>query len=385
MLANMAKRDYYEILGLSREGSPEAVKKAYRKLALKYHPDKNQGNKDAEEKFKEVSEAYEVLSDSKKRVLYDQYGHDGMQSTFSGEGFNWSDFTHFDEFGDIFDNLGDVFRGFGGSSDIFGGGQQGRGPGRGSSIQYEVELDFEEAVFGVEKSIDLPRYEVCGSCKGSGAKAGSKKETCQMCGGRGQVFTSSGFFSIARTCNRCDGEGEIVKAPCPKCSGQGRIRVSRRIKVKIPAGIHTGSRLRVHGEGEAGVRGGGRGDLYVFIKVRPHSIFKREEYDIICEVPVSFSQAVFGAEIDIPTLNGKIKMKVPEGTQSGKVFRIRGKGIPRLDGYGKGDQYVKVNIETPINLNQKQKASLKDFAEACGDSVNPMSKSFINKVKQMFK
>jgi molecular chaperone DnaJ len=389
MLRDMAKQDYYEVLGLSRDASPEAVKKAYRKLALKYHPDKNQGNKDAEEKFKEVSEAYEILSDSKKRVMYDQYGHAGMKDAFSGNGFQWSDFTHFNDFNDIFSNISDLFGGLGGGEDIFGGafggGRQRGGSGRGASLQYELQIDFEEAVSGIEKSIEVPRYEICDTCKGSGAKPGSKKETCSVCNGRGQVMTSSGFFSIARTCNRCNGEGEIIKTPCAKCSGQGRIKVNRRIKVKIPAGVHTGNRLRVQGEGEAGVRGGGRGDLIVYIKIRPHPIFKREGYDIICEVPVSFPRAVLGDEIDVPTLNGKIKMKVPEGTQSGKIFRLKGKGVPRLDGYGKGDQYVKVNIETPVNLNQKQKQALREFAGACGNSVNPKSKSFVDKVRQMFK
>jgi molecular chaperone DnaJ len=379
----MAKRDYYEVLGITKDASEAGIKKAYRKLALKYHPDKNQGNKEAEEKFKEVSESYEVLSDTKKRATYDQYGHAGMQGAFSGGGFQWSDFTHFNDFGDIFSNLGDLFGGLGGD-DFFGGGRRSAGPGRGASLQYELEIEFTEAAFGVERSIEIPRYETCSSCGGGGAKPGTKKAKCDACGGKGQVFTSSGFFSIARPCSRCGGEGEIIKTPCAKCNGQGRIKVSRRIKVKVPAGVQTGNRLRVSGEGETGVRGGGRGDLFVYIKVRPHPMFKRDGYDIVCEVPISFPQAVFGAGIDVPTLSGKIKMKVPQGTQSGKVFRIRQKGIQSLEGYGKGDQYVKVSVETPVNLNQRQRSALKEFAEACGDNTSPMSNSFLNKVKEMF-
>ncbi len=308
----MDKRDYYEVLGLTKDASSEAVKKSYRKLALKYHPDKTQGNKDAEEKFKEVSEAYEVLSDQKKRATYDQYGHVGVQGGFSGGGFSWSDFSHFDEFGDIFGNLGDFFSNFGIDTDFFGGSVRSggrRGPGRGASLQYELVISFEEAVFGIEKSIQVPRYEHCEDCKGTGAKPGSKQETCTVCGGRGQVLTSSGFFSIARTCDRCQGEGKVIKTPCQNCSGQGRVKITRKIKVKVPAGIQTGNRLRVQGEGEAGMRGGPRGDLFVFLQVRPHPIFKREDYDIICEIPVSFSKVVFGAEIDVPTLNGQVNMK----------------------------------------------------------------------------
>jgi len=383
----MDKQDYYEVLGLSKDASSEAVKKAYRKLALKYHPDKNQGDKDAEEKFKEVSEAYEVLSDPKKRAAYDQYGHAGMQGAFSGGGFSWSDFTHFNEFGDIFENLGDFFSSFGIDTDFLGGygrsGERGN-PGRGANLQYELTINFEEAVSGVEKTIQVPRYEPCEDCKGSGAKPGTKQETCPACGGRGQVLASSGFFSIARTCDRCRGEGRVIKTPCVKCSGQGRVTITRKIKVKVPAGIYTGNRLRIQGEGEAGIRGGGLGDLFVYIKVRLHPIFKREGYDVICEIPLSFPKAVFGSEIDVPTLTGKVKMKVPEGTQSGKVFRLKGKGIPRLDGYGKGDQYVRVYIETPVNLNKKQKETLKEFADTCGDSVNPKAKTFVDKVRQMF-
>lgn len=385
----MSKRDYYEVLGLNKDSSQAEIKKAYRKLALKYHPDKNSGNKEAEERFKEVSEAYEVLSDSQKRATYDQFGHAGMQGAFSGRGFTWSDFTHFDEFNDIFGNLEGLFRGFGIGTDFFGGGlgSQGRrgGPRRGADLQYEIVIEFEEAASGVEKKAEVQRYETCGSCRGSGAKAGTKKTRCPTCDGAGQVVTSSGFFNISRTCDRCEGEGEIAKTPCPKCQGEARAIVNRSIKVKIPAGVHTGNRLRIQGEGESGLRGGGRGDLYIYINVKPHSIFERRDYDILCEVPISFPQAVFGAEIGVPTLNGNIQMKIPDGTQSGKVFRIKGRGIPKLGGYGKGDELVRVKIETPINLNEEQRSILKEFADACGEDVTPMHKSFVNKVRQLFK
>ena len=383
------KRDYYEVLGINKDVSQDDIKKAYRKLALKYHPDKNPGNKEAEEKFKEVSEAYEVLSDSKKRAKYDQFGHAGMGSAFSGGGFKWSDFTHFGDFNDIFSNLSDILSGSSAGSDFFGGGwgneTRRSGPNRGSDLQYELEITFEEAAFGAEKKVALSRHESCDACNGSGAEPGSKVSECRTCHGRGQVISSSGFFSIQRTCDKCGGEGKVIKTPCEKCSGQGRIRAQRKINVKIPAGIQTGNRLRVLAEGEAGHRGGMHGDLYVYIIVRPHEIFKREDYDIICEVPISFPQAVFGAQIDIPTLGGNAKMKVPEGTQTGKVFRLRGKGIARLNENGRGDQFVKIKIETPVNLNEKQKALLKEFANSCGENINPISKTFMNKVKGLFK
>lgn len=382
----MAKRDYYEVLGANRDASQAEIKKTYRKLALKYHPDKNPGDKEAEEKFKELSEAYEVLSDSQKRATYDQFGHEGMSGAFSGGGFRWSDFTHYDEFNDIFGNLGDFFKSFGIDTDFFGGGWgtagTHRGPGRGASLQYELQIDFKDAAFGKEETIDVQRYESCSTCKASGAKPGTKKTECPACDGRGQIVSSSGFFSISRTCQHCGGEGQIIKTPCIKCSGRGRVKVKRHIKVKVPAGVHTGNRLRIQGEGEAGTRGGNRGDLYVYIVVMPHPIFKRDGYDVVCEIPLSFSRAVLGSEIDIPTLNGKVKMKIPEGTQSGKVFRLKGKGIQRLDGYGKGDEYVRVKIETPVNLNKRQKEFLKEFADACGENVTPISNSFVDKVKR---
>jgi len=379
----LAKKDYYELLGISKTASQSDIKKAYRKLAVKYHPDKNPGDKTAEDKFKEISEAYEVLSDSQKRATYDQFGHAGMSGAFKGGGFSWQDFTHFEDLGDW--GLGDILRGFGIDSSIFGPTRRSRrGPARGADIEHGVRIEFDEAAFGVEKSITVPRYETCGNCKGDGTKPGTRRTKCSTCDGAGQVSTVSGFFSISRTCDECNGQGSIIKTPCSKCNGLGRVKAERKISVKIPPGVQDGMRLRVTGEGEAGLRGGPRGDLYVYIEVMAHPIFEREDDDIICEVPVSFSQVVFGAEIEVPTLGGKAKMTLPKGTQSGKVFRLKEKGIVRLRGYGRGDQYVKIVVETPTNLNDEQKHLLKEFAKACGEDVTPISKSFVDKVKKIF-
>lgn len=388
------KRDYYEVLGLSKGATPEEIKKAYRNLALKYHPDRVTADKkkEAEEKFKEISEAYEVLTDPKKKENYDQYGHAGVEGAFRQGGFQWQDFHHFDDLKDIFGefDISDLFRGFGMGEDIFGGGydMRGRGrggPGRGSDLQYELEISLEDAAFGAEKTILIPRHETCEDCGGSGAKAGTKKERCPTCAGRGQVVTQSGFFTMARTCPKCGGHGDIIKTPCPTCNGKGRIKLKRSIKVKIPAGVDSGSRLRVHGEGEAGERGGARGDLYLVLYVRPHEIFERHEADISCEVPISFTMAVFGGEIEVPTLEGKVMMKIPAGTQSGRTFRLRGKGINHLHDYGKGDELVKVQVEVPTELNAEQKSALKEFARVSGQSTGPLSKSFMEKMRRMFR
>ena len=386
----MAKRDYYEVLGVNKNASPDEIKRAYRKLAVKYHPDKNPGDKTAEDKFKETSEAYEILSDSQKRATYDQFGHAGVEGAFKGGGgFGWQDFTHFDDLKDIFGEwgLGDILSGFGINAGAFGGGgrRARRGPARGSDLGYELQIEFNEAAFGIQKTIKIPRYEICSTCKGDGAKPGTKKVKCSACGGEGQISTASGFFSVSRTCDKCRGEGVFIKTPCSDCNGLGRMKVTRKITVKVPAGVHSGVRLRVSDEGEAGLRGGPRGDLYVYIEVKDHPIFKRDGYDIICEVPISFSQAVFGSEVDVPTLKGKVKMKIPAGTQSGKVFRLREKGIPMLRSYGKGDEYVKLYVETPTKLNADQKKLLEEFAKACGEDNAPASKSFMEKVKRMLK
>lgn len=387
----MAKRDYYEVLGVSKNASQDEIKKAYRKLALKYHPDRvaPDAKKDAEERFKEVSEAYEVLSDPQKRSTYDQFGHAGMEGAFRGGGFGWQDFTHFEDLEDIFGGFGldEIFRNFGVDTGFFGGWQQASrgGSRKGADLQYVLEVSFEEAVRGAEKSITIQRHETCGTCGGSGAKPGTKKQKCAACNGHGQVQRNSGFFSIVTTCNKCGGEGYVIKTPCAECGGSGREKVTRKIKVRVPPGSDNGLRLRMPGEGEAGLKGGSRGNLYILIKVTPHPIFERDNDTIICRVPITFAQAVLGAEIEVPTLEGKVLMKIPPGTQSGKVFRLRSKGVPHLGDYGKGDELVAVFVEVPANLNSEQKELLKKFADACGENTNPMSRSFIEKIKEVFK
>jgi len=387
----MSKRDYYEILGINKGASQAEIKKAYRRLALRHHPDRVSADKkqEAEETFKEVSEAYEVLSDSKKRPAYDQFGHAGVEGAFKGGGFSWSDFTHFDDVQDIFGGFGldDILRSFGVDTGFFGasaGGGRRRGR-RGSDLQYILDISFEEAAFGVEKPVAIQRYEACSSCSGTGAKPGSKKKRCSTCGGTGQIQRGGGFFSILTTCDSCGGEGEIIQTPCAKCNGRGREKVSRKIKIRVPAGAVERLRLRVPGEGEAGIKGGARGDLYVLLRVKPHQIFERNGDDVVCRVPITFTQAVLGAEVEIPTLEGKVVMKIPAGTQSGKVFRLRNKGVPHLGNYGKGDQLVKVFVEVPTGLTGEQKNLLKEFAKACGEDSNPMARSFVKKIKDMFK
>ena len=376
------KRDYYDILGIQKGASVDEIKKAYRSLALKHHPDRvsHDKKKDAEDRFKDISEAYAVLADPQKRSQYDQFGHAGIDSRYSHEDiFRGADFSS------IFENmgLGDIF----GDLGIFGGGFSSRrrgGPRRGSDLEYEIEVGFKEAAFGVEKTINIPRHETCTVCKGEGARPGTRKTKCAHCGGKGQVLQSAGFFSISQTCPICRGEGAIIKNPCVKCAGSGRNRVSKKIEVTIPAGVDTGSRLRIQGEGEAGLKGGPKGDLYIYIHVKDHGIFDRHGYDIICNVPIGFPTAALGGEIEIPTLNGNVVMKIPEGTQSGKIFRLQGKGIKRLRGYGQGDQLVRVSVETPTRLNSEQKRALGEFAKLCSDKVNPLSKSFVDKVKKLF-
>ena len=377
------KRDYYDILGIGKNATDAELKSAYRKLAIKHHPDRNQGDKDSEAKFKEISEAYEVLSDSQKRQTYDQYGHEGMKSTFGNGGFQWDNFSHAGDFSDLFEGI--FGGGGGGFSDIFGGGRSSRGPKRGASLQCHVTLDLKEAAFGTEKSITLNRAERCDECSGSGAKKGTTPSTCPECHGSGQVAMSSGFFSIARTCVRCAGKGKIITNPCTKCRGIGKVKKKKKIKVTIPKGVSDGVRLRMSGEGEAGEPGSSRGDLYVNISVKEHDIFERHTDDLYCHVPMSFGIAVFGGELDVPTLEGTVKMNIPEGTQSGKVFRLRGKGVPHLNYGGRGDQLCKVVVETPTNLDSEQKKQLKEFMALCGENVQPRSKAFMDKIKGLFK
>ncbi|HEY8369991.1 MAG TPA: molecular chaperone DnaJ [Thermodesulfobacteriota bacterium] len=369
------KRDYYEVLGVSRDASAEELKKAYRRLALKYHPDKNPGNKEAEERFKEVSEAYQVLSDAEKRRAYDQFGHMGAEAGFGG--FRPGDFGA-GSFNDLFNDLfGDLF------GQAAGGTRRPRGR-RGDDLRYNLELSFEQAAFGTEVTIQVPRQTECPACGGSGARAGTRPVSCPTCRGLGQVRYTQGFFSINKTCPQCRGEGRIVEQPCPECRGGGLVRDTATLAVKIPAGVETGSRLKLTGEGERGVRGGPPGDLYVVISVRPHPIFERQGDDVVCEVPISFVQAALGAEIEVPTLDGKVTLKVPPGTQSGKVFRLKGKGIPHLSAYGRGDQHVVIKVETPTGLNAKQRKLLEEFAKASDEATHPLGKSFLDKVKELF-
>jgi len=386
------KRDYYEVLGLSRNATADEIKKAYRNLALKYHPDRVTADKkkEAEEKFKEMSEAYEVLMDANKKATYDQYGHAGVDTSFKAGGFDFNqDFHHFEDLQSWGINLNDLLQGFGFGGDIFGGGYEsssGRGGSRrGHDLEYKIEIDFEDAAFGGKKTIAIPRFEECEACGGTGAKPGSKKERCPTCGGHGQVNSSNGFFNMVRACNKCGGDGSIIKTPCQACGGRGRIRAKKELDVTIPAGVDTGSRLRLQGQGEAGERGARRGDLYLAIHVKPHDLFERHGSDIYCDVPVDFVTATMGGEVEIPTLEGKIKMKIPAGTQGGRIFRLRGKGIAHLHDYGRGDQLAKVQIDVPADLTAEQKRLLKEFARASGDHPGPLGQSFIEKMRRMFR
>jgi molecular chaperone DnaJ len=370
--AMATKTDYYELLGVSRNASAEELKKAYRQAALRYHPDRNPGDKAAEEKFKELSEAYQVLSDAEKRVQYDRYGHAAFEQ--GGGGFSGGfDFTNFEDiFGDIF-------------GDFFGGGRGSRHAGqRGEDLSYNLELSFEEAAFGAEKTISVPRTTRCETCHGKGTKPGTSPKTCSACRGSGQVRFQQGFFTIARTCNQCGGQGTVITDPCTFCRGAGMVRATASVKVKIPAGVDSGARLKLRGEGDVGMGGGQAGSLYIMIQVREHPLFTRQGAEVVCEIPIRFPEAALGTEIEVPTLEGKIKMKIPPGTQSGKVFRLRGKGIVSLRGNGRGDQLVRVVVETPRQLSSKQRALLEEFARLDGADVHPMSKGFFEKVKELF-
>ena len=376
----MPKRDYYEVLGLERGASPDEVKKAYRKLARQYHPDMNPGDKDAENRFKEVKEAYDVLTDPQKRAQYDRFGHQSQDFGGFGQGFGEGGFNQgFGGFEDIFD----AFFGGGGFSRRRSGGPQ-----RGADLRYDLEITLEEAAFGLETKIKVPRTEKCPKCEGSGAKPGTRAETCSVCEGSGQQQvvknTSFGRFINVQTCENCHGEGKIIKEPCRECAGKGQVHRERKIDVKIPAGVDTGSKLRVGGEGEAGTRGGPAGDLYVVLRVKPHKIFKREGDDLILDFPISFGQAAVGAEVQVPTIDGKkVKFKIPEGTQPGTPFRLRGKGIPHLRGLGRGDQHIIARVKVPEKLSPKQRQALRDFARAMGEEL-PEEKGFVDKVKDVF-
>jgi molecular chaperone DnaJ len=383
----LSKRDYYEVLGVSKTATQDELKKAYRKLARKYHPDLNKDNEEAAEKFKECNEAYSVLSDDQKRAQYDQFGHAAFENGGMGGGGGFGGAGGFGGFGGS--GMEDIF-------DMFFGGQGGRGgsraktgPQRGADLRFDLEITFEEAAFGLEKEINLYRDETCDHCHGEGAEPGSKVESCPECNGTGYVrFTQNTMFGQMvneRPCSRCKGEGKIISEPCKECRGKGTVKRNKKLKVKIPAGVDNGSRLRVSGEGEAGAKGGPNGDLYVYLYVKPHKFFERDGTTVLCEVPINIVQATLGADIKVPTLDGQVTMKIPEGTQPGKVMRIKGKGIPNLRGGSRGDQLVRIKVVVPTKLSDKQKDALRKFADISKDNINPEEKSFMDKVKDFFK
>ncbi|MGE0405389.1 MAG: molecular chaperone DnaJ [Candidatus Korobacteraceae bacterium] len=380
-LAINTKRDYYDVLGVSRGASDQEIKSAYRKLAIQYHPDKNShkgdsDRDDAEEKFKEIGEAYAVLSDADKRAAYDRYGHAGVGAAAAGN-------TVVDPF-DLFQQ---IFSGFGGGGfeDIFGGGGRGRNAAqRGSDLRYDLSLEFEEAVFGVTKKVSIKRHESCEGCHGSGVAPGKSAVPCRTCGGRGQVRLQQGFFTIARSCTTCNGAGSVVTDPCPNCKGSGRQLQERSIEVKVPAGVEDGTRIRYSGEGQAGSQGGPPGDLYVVLQVAEHEFFERDGKNLHCMLPVSISQAALGAQIEIPTLEEPYVLKVPEGTQTGTVMRVRGKGVPSLNGRGRGDLMVEVRVQVPTKLSKRQRELLEELAAISGDDTKSDEKGLLGKVKEIF-
>jgi molecular chaperone DnaJ len=362
------KRDYYEVLGVERGADSDAIKKSFRKLALKYHPDKNPGDKESEALFREASEAYQILSDPERRARYDRFGHAAFEGGAAGFDFNASGFE--DLFGDIF-------------SEFFGMPGRGRTRRRrGEDLSYTLRVSFEEAAFGCEREISVPRSVTCDDCRGTGGRDGAAPAKCPACRGAGQVRFQQGFFSIAKTCGQCNGRGEVIKDPCAGCRGSGRVRRKHELQVKVPAGVDTGTRLKLRGEGEPGA-GSTSGDLYVAIAVDDHEVFRRDGNDVLCDVKVGFPQAALGAELDVPTLDGEIKMKIKEGTQSGSVFRLRGKGVPDLHGYGRGDQLTRIIVETPRHLSPRQRELLQEFAEDAGEEVSS-SKGFFDKVREKF-
>jgi molecular chaperone DnaJ len=370
----VSKRDYYEILGLDRDADDQTVKSAYRRLALEHHPDRNPDNKDSEERFKEAAEAYSVLSDPQKRSAYDRFGHQGVQGA-GGSGFEAGGFT------DLSDVLGEFF----GLGDMFGGGGRRRGgPQRGDDLRFDLEIDFEKAVFGMTAEIQAPRLEACKHCKGKGAEPGSGAVTCPTCRGKGEVLYQQSFLSVRRTCGQCNGAGEIIKKRCTVCQGEGYRRVDRKLKVNIPPGVDNGTRLRLSQEGNPGPNSGPPGDLYVILKVREHSIFDRHGNDLHCRVPVNVAQAALGADLDVPTLDGVERVKVGEGTQNGTQYRIRGKGVPHVNGHGRGDLFVHIDVKVPPKLNRAQRELFEQLRDILPVENEPAEKGLFEKVKDYF-
>lgn len=373
----MSKRDYYEILGVGKSSDDKEIKKAYRRIAMKYHPDRNPDDPEAEEKFKEATEAYEILCDSEKRSAYDQYGHAGVDPQMGGAGFGAGNGSFSDIFGDVF-------------GDIFGGASGGRGragPHRGSDLRYNLELSLEQAVHGDTMKIRVPTLVECEPCEGSGAKAGSKPTNCRTCGGQGQVRMTQGFFSVQQTCPNCRGQGTVIKDPCTSCQGQGRVEETKTLSVKVPPGVDTGDRIRLAGEGEASPDGGPAGDLYVQVNVRDHSIFERDGKHLFCDVPIGFPDAVLGGELEVPTLDGRVKLKIPAETQTGKMFRLRGKGVTPVRGGAAGDLMCRVVVETPVKLTKAQKElvkQLQDSLESSGSKQSPRKTSWFEGVRDFF-
>ena len=378
------KRDYYEILGVERSVTEDDLKKAYRKLAVKFHPDKNPDDDSAEAKFKEVGEAYEVLSDASKRAAYDRYGHAAFQGGMGGGGGGGGFHDPFEVFREVFSGGGGggIFEQFFGGG---GGGVDSSGRQRGSDLRYDLQISLEEAARGCEKEIEIRKLDACDPCGGSGAQKGSKAVACPTCRGRGQVVVSRGFFQVAQTCPACHGTGRIIEKPCHSCQGEGRVEKTSRVKIKIPAGIDSESRLRSTCAGDAGLRRGGSGDLYVVVHIKEHEVFTRNGMDLNCEVPIPFTTAALGGEIRVPTLDGAVSLKIPAGTQGGSTFRIRGLGMPALQGTAKGDILTYVQVEVPTRLDSEQREVLQKFAELCGEENNPIYKSFYDRVKSFFK
>ncbi|MFC7336122.1 molecular chaperone DnaJ [Haloferula chungangensis] len=377
----MADRDFYEVLGVARDASPEEIKKAYRKLAVKFHPDKNPGDHEAEEKFKELGQAYEALSDPNKRAAYDRYGHQAFAGGGGGGGFGGGGFH------DPMDLFSQVFGGAfgGGFEEFFGGGRRQRSnQQRGSDLRYDLEITLEEAASGVEKELEIEHYVGCNSCSNTGSKSGGGSRPCTTCGGRGVVARQAGIFVQQTTCPECRGAGETVTDPCGKCQGDGRVQKPSRIKIRIPAGVEEGTRLRSSGNGDAGVRGGTAGDLYVFLDVAEHDVFERDGRDLFCRMPLPFSTAALGGELKVPTLDGQSSIKIPAGTQGGTMFRLRERGMPVLNGPKKGDLHVEVQVEVPTRLNSEQQAKLREFSESIGEHNSPMQESFVAKAKRFF-